>query len=97
MAPEDQAGLRLKSCLGYNGNGRDNIVWQPEMGFFAFTVGCVVVIEDLKTGDQRHLTGHVEEISTLAVQSDCQVRKAVLISNCLLPLKLSLKSLNEIA
>lgn len=43
------------------------------VGFFAYTCGCVVVIEDLKTGEQRHLTGHVEEISTLAVQSDCQV------------------------
>ncbi|KAF6029854.1 WDR90 [Bugula neritina] len=72
VAPENQAGLKLNACLGYNGNGRDNIIWQPESGFFAYTNGCVVVIEDLKTGVQKHLTGHVEEVSTLALQSDCQ-------------------------
>lgn len=42
-------------------------------GFFAYTCGCVVVIENLKSGEQTHLMGHVEEISTLAVQSDCLV------------------------
>ena len=73
MAPEDQAGLKLKACLGYNGNGRDNVIWQPETGLFAYTVGCVIVIEDLKSGEQQHLTGHIEEISTMAVQNDCQV------------------------
>ena len=63
MAPEDQAGLKLKACLGYNGNGRDNVIWQPETGLFAYTVGCVIVIEDLKSGEQQHLTGHIEEAS----------------------------------
>ena len=44
------------------------------IGFFAYTCGCVIVIENLKTAEQKHLTGHVEEISTLAVQSDCMVQ-----------------------
>ena len=39
-------------------------------GLFAYTSGCIVVIEDLHTGTQRHLMGHTEEISTLALQHD---------------------------
>ena len=39
-------------------------------GLFAYTSGCIVVIEDLHTGTQRHLLGHTEEISTLALQHD---------------------------
>jgi len=57
VAAEDQAGLKLLACLGYNGNSRDNIIWRPETGFFAYTSGCVIVIEDLKTSEQKHLTG----------------------------------------
>ena len=39
-------------------------------GLFAYTSGCIVVIEDLHSGTQRHLMGHTEEISTLALQHD---------------------------
>ena len=31
-APPNQAGLKLKSIIGYNGNGRDNMVWHPDTG-----------------------------------------------------------------
>ncbi|XP_069124737.1 WD repeat-containing protein 90-like isoform X4 [Argopecten irradians] len=72
-APPNQAGLKLKSVIGYNGNGRGNMVWHPDTGLFAYTCGCMVVVEDLNTGEQRHLTGHVEEISTMALQNDCQI------------------------
>lgn len=34
-APPNQAGLKLKSVIGYNGNGRDNMVWHPDTGKFA--------------------------------------------------------------
>ena len=26
-------------------------------GFFAYTIGCLVVVEDLLTGEQKHLQG----------------------------------------
>lgn len=39
-------------------------------GLFAYTSGCLVVIEDLHSGTQRHLMGHTEEVSTLALQHD---------------------------
>lgn len=42
-------------------------------GLFAYSCGCVVVVEDLHTGSQRHWLGHSEEISTLAVTNDAQV------------------------
>lgn len=31
-APPNQAGLQLKSVLGYNGNGRKNMVWKYDTG-----------------------------------------------------------------
>lgn len=31
-APPNQAGLELKSVLGYNGNGRKNMVWKYDTG-----------------------------------------------------------------
>uniref|UniRef100_F7DUM3 WD repeat-containing protein 90 n=1 Tax=Ornithorhynchus anatinus TaxID=9258 RepID=F7DUM3_ORNAN len=65
--------LRLKAVVGYNGNGQGNMVWRPDTGFFAYTCGCVVVVEDLHSGSQRHWLGHPEEISTLAVSHDAQV------------------------
>ncbi|XP_071478368.1 WD repeat-containing protein 90-like [Diadema antillarum] len=73
IAPADQAGLRLKRVLGYNGNGRGNVIWHPDSGLFAYTCGSILVLEDLDTSSQTHLLGHVEEISTLALQHDAQV------------------------
>jgi WD40 repeat protein len=40
------------------------------LGLFAYSSGSIVVIEDLHTGLQRHLIGHVEEISTITAQND---------------------------
>ena len=42
-------------------------------GLFVYTSGNAIIIEDLNNSGQKHLTGHVEEISTLALQNDCQV------------------------
>uniref|UniRef100_S4RMK2 WD repeat domain 90 n=1 Tax=Petromyzon marinus TaxID=7757 RepID=S4RMK2_PETMA len=65
-------GLRLKAVVGYNGNGRGNLVWRPDNGLLAYSSGCVVVVEELRSGDQRHLLGHQREISTLAISHDAQ-------------------------
>ncbi|XP_070579992.1 WD repeat-containing protein 90-like isoform X2 [Ptychodera flava] len=72
-ASPSQAGLKLKSVIGYNGNGRNNVVWHPDSGLFAYSSGCVIIIEDLHAGTQKHLLGHIEEISTMALQHDAQV------------------------
>ncbi|XP_065414804.1 WD repeat-containing protein 90 isoform X1 [Chrysemys picta bellii] len=71
--PAGNEGLKLKAVIGYNGNGRGNMVWNPDTGFFAYTCGCVIVVEDLHSGSQQHWLGHPEEISTLAVSHDAQV------------------------
>lgn len=42
-------------------------------GFFAYTCGRLVVVEDLHSGAQQHWLGHPEEISTLALSHDAQV------------------------
>ncbi|XP_047667072.1 WD repeat-containing protein 90 isoform X2 [Tachysurus fulvidraco] len=70
--PPGQDGLSLKAVIGYNGNGRSNMVWNPDTGLFVYSCGCVVVLENLHNGSQRHWLGHSEEISTLAVTHDAQ-------------------------
>ncbi|XP_015271116.1 PREDICTED: WD repeat-containing protein 90-like, partial [Gekko japonicus] len=40
---------------------------------FAYSCGCLVIVEDLHSGSQQHWLGHPEEISTLAVSHDAQV------------------------
>ncbi|XP_045924452.1 WD repeat-containing protein 90 [Micropterus dolomieu] len=73
VAPQPgEEGIKLKAVIGYNGNGRGNMVWSPDQGLFAYSCGCVVVVEYLHTGSQRHLQGHSEEISCLAVTNDAQ-------------------------
>lgn len=42
-------------------------------GFFAYTCGGLVVVEDLHSGAQQHWLGHPEEISTLALSHNAQV------------------------
>ncbi|XP_066539496.1 WD repeat-containing protein 90 [Hoplias malabaricus] len=71
--PAGQEGLTLKAVVGYNGNARGNMVWNPDTGLFVYSCGCVIVVEDLHTGSQRHWLGHSEEISTLAVTHDAQM------------------------
>uniref|UniRef100_A0A8C5QWB5 WD repeat-containing protein 90 n=1 Tax=Leptobrachium leishanense TaxID=445787 RepID=A0A8C5QWB5_9ANUR len=68
--PEGQEMLVLKAAIGYNGNGRGNMVWNPDSGFFAYSCGSVIVLEDLHSGSQRHWLGHPEEISTMALSND---------------------------
>ncbi|XP_058250376.1 WD repeat-containing protein 90 isoform X2 [Hemibagrus wyckioides] len=70
--PPGQEDLTLKAVIGYNGNGRSNMVWNPDTGLFVYSCGCVVVLENLHNGSQRHWLGHSEEISTLAVTHDAQ-------------------------
>uniref|UniRef100_A0A8C6J029 WD repeat domain 90 n=1 Tax=Melopsittacus undulatus TaxID=13146 RepID=A0A8C6J029_MELUD len=71
--PAGSEVLKLKAVIGYNGNGRGNMVWNPDTGFFAYTCGCIIVVEDLHSGSQNHWLGHAEEISTLTVSHDAQV------------------------
>nr|XP_057917684.1 WD repeat-containing protein 90 isoform X3 [Doryrhamphus excisus] len=68
-----EAGMQLKAVIGYNGNGRGNMVWSPGQGLFAYSCGSVVVVEYLNSGHQRHLQGHTEEISCLAVSNDAKL------------------------
>ncbi|CAF3644159.1 unnamed protein product [Adineta steineri] len=70
VAPANQESLKLQSIIGYNGNGRENVVWHAQTGFFAYTVGCNIIVENLNNNHQTILTGHTEEISTLALSND---------------------------
>nr|XP_032826386.1 WD repeat-containing protein 90-like isoform X2 [Petromyzon marinus] len=65
--------LRLSMVVGFNGNARGNVIWNPDSGLFAYTCGSLLVLEDLHTGAQRHLQAHTEEISTLASSHDAEV------------------------
>lgn len=34
VAPQPgEEGIKLKTVIGYNGNGRGNMVWSPEQGY----------------------------------------------------------------
>ena len=35
------------------------MMWHPDSGLFAYTSGCIIVLEDLQTGTQRHLMGEL--------------------------------------
>ncbi|KAM6320084.1 WD repeat-containing protein 90 [Podargus strigoides] len=71
--PAGSEVLKLKAVIGYNGNGRGNMVWNADTGFLAYTSGCLIVVEDLHSGSQNHWLGHAEEISTLTLSHDAQV------------------------
>uniref|UniRef100_A0AAQ4RJH5 WD repeat domain 90 n=1 Tax=Gasterosteus aculeatus aculeatus TaxID=481459 RepID=A0AAQ4RJH5_GASAC len=74
VAPQPgEEAIKLKAVIGYNGNGRSNMVWSADQGLFAYSCGCVVVVEYLHTGSQRHLQGHSGEISCLAVTNDAKI------------------------
>ncbi|CAF4514119.1 unnamed protein product, partial [Didymodactylos carnosus] len=36
LAPLNQDGLKLSSIIGYNGNGRENVIWHPQTALFAY-------------------------------------------------------------
>ena len=46
------------------------MVWSPEREFFAFTIGSIVCVEDLKTGKQKLFYDHQEDITVLALRHD---------------------------
>ncbi|XP_077172586.1 WD repeat-containing protein 90 isoform X2 [Paroedura picta] len=73
LPPAKAEGLKLKAAIGYNGNGRGNMVWNPDTGLFAYSCGSMVIVEDLHSGSQQHWLGHPEEVSTLAVSHDAQI------------------------
>ncbi|CAF3380141.1 unnamed protein product [Rotaria socialis] len=73
VAPVNQESLKLRSIIGYNGNGRENLAWHAHSGFFAYSVGCNVIVENLNNNHQTILTGHTEEISTLTLSNDVSI------------------------
>jgi len=62
LAPANQESLKLQSIIGYNGNGRDNLVWHPYTGFFAYSLGCNIIVENLNSNRQTILSGKSNEI-----------------------------------
>ncbi|CAF3419659.1 unnamed protein product [Rotaria sp. Silwood1] len=84
IAPINQENLKLQTIIGYNGNGRENLVWHPHTGFFAYTVGCNIIVENLNSNHQTILTGHTEEISTITLSSDATI---LVSAQCSIPIK----------
>eukprot|EP00937_MAST-01D_sp_MAST-1D-sp2_P005250 g5250.t1 len=66
-------GLELAAVFGYDGGSHDNLVWHPPTGFFAFSSGATVVIDELKTRNQQHLLAHSVDISVLALDPKAEV------------------------
>ena len=70
VASEDEAGLRAVRMVGSNTHSHDSMVWHAASGFFATAVACTVVVEDLLSREQIMLSGHDDEISTLALNPE---------------------------
>lgn len=70
VATEDEAGLRVVRMVGSNTNSHDALVWHAASGYFATTIACTIVVEDLLTREQTLLSGHEDEISTLALNPE---------------------------
>ncbi|CAK8679863.1 unnamed protein product [Clavelina lepadiformis] len=83
-APAGQEGLELKAVVGYNGNGRGNLAWNPDTGVLAYSCGCVVVLEKLTSKEKFNLHGHTEEVASLAMQHDGQILASASGSNGLM-------------
>ncbi|CAF0967584.1 unnamed protein product [Brachionus calyciflorus] len=70
-APENKCGIRLKSAIGYNGKySSDNLIWNSTYEFFASSIGSTLCVEDLKTGQQKILSSHHEDITCIALRTD---------------------------
>ncbi len=52
------------------------MVWSPHASrgseLFAFTSGSTICVEDLKSGKQRLISVHREDITALALRNDCR-------------------------
>ena len=70
VASPESAGLRLRTVIGFSGNGHDNMVWLAETGLLAYTSGCLVIKEELDTHLQTFYVGHTDVVSVLAVSPD---------------------------
>lgn len=46
------------------------MIWNPEREFFAFSIGSIICIEDLKSGKQKILYSHYEDITVLSLRND---------------------------
>ena len=66
----------VSSLFRYNGNGRGNLLWNPDNGLLAYTSGAIVILEHLADSKKHYLRGHTEEIACLAMQYDGQVSLA---------------------
>jgi len=70
VASEDEAGLRAVRMVGCNTHSHDSLVWHADSGYFATAIACTIVVEDLETREQTMLSGHDDEISTLALNAE---------------------------
>jgi hypothetical protein len=63
-------GIKLNSLIGYNGkHSTQNMIWNVEREFFAYTLGSIVCVENLKTGKQTLLDSHFQDITCLCLRN----------------------------
>ena len=60
-----------KRQVGYTGfdEGHDNIAWDPTVGVLAYPIHTAVMMEELATRQQRHLSGHAAPVTCLAISA----------------------------
>jgi len=59
--------MELVSTIGFNGSVPHGLLVHPDKEHLIYPLGCTVVIENLKTNEQKFLSGHTNDVSCLAV------------------------------
>lgn len=67
MSEDAVQELELVSTIGFNGTVPHGLLMHPDGEHLIYPLGCTVVIENLKTHEQRFLSGHTNDVSCLTV------------------------------
>ena len=70
LQKEHERGMKegapiARLVMGYNGNARDNLVWNEEEGWIAYSLNNKVIVETIQGRKQRILTPGNTEISVI--------------------------------
>jgi len=69
LAPEGLAGMSLDWAIGVDSNAHDHMVWSNKSAMLAYSSGCHLILDDLRTERQTVLAAP-GLISTLAMSDD---------------------------
>lgn len=70
LPPTAMQHLGCESVAGVSGHVSNAIAWDAESGFFAYVADNLVIMENLRTQEQKYLTHHSQPLCGLALSTD---------------------------